>query len=244
MLRKEVFAEFVQDLAYAVRSLRQAPAFTAVAVLTLALGIGANTAIVSVVRGILLRPLPFGQPERLVVVASNYGGRRSTSSAANVADWRVAGSLQRPLLVLLAGVAFVLLIACANVANLLLVRGMVRESELALRTALGAARGRLMRQLVTESLVLASIGGTLGVVLGVAGTRLLVRAAPPTIPRLDAVHVDRCRDRVGECRVRRVACAGGPGNACRSRLGGARRIAPVEPGHSAIDARERCFEHG
>ena len=104
-------------------------------------------------------------------------------------DW-ITGSLRLPLLTLLGGVAFVLLIACANVANLLLVRGVAREGELAVRTALGAGRGRLIRQLVTESMVLSLIGGGAGFLLAIVGTRFLVAGAPPSIPRLDAIHVD------------------------------------------------------
>ncbi|HEV8197947.1 MAG TPA: ABC transporter permease [Gemmatimonadales bacterium] len=368
-MRTEWLQEFRQDLLFALRGLRKAPGFALVAALTLALGIGANTAIFSVVRGILLRPLPFADPGRLVMVASTYQGQRSTSSPANSYDWRdqnhsfsgisvigshsavltgsgeperlrgfdvganffsilgvkaiagradflpeeaawkgpravvlsetvwrnrfgsdprlvgsmisldnervqvvgvvpaastwpsnavmwfpftmeperlarsrgavylsnlarlkpgvtvasatldmqaiarrletaypdvnkdvsavvipmrewITGGLDTPLYVLLGGVAFVLLIACANVANLLLVRGVAREGELAVRTALGAARGRLVRQLVTESLVLALIGGAAGLALAVGGTRLLVGAAPRSIPRLDAIKVD------------------------------------------------------
>ena len=370
IMRSDFWTELMQDIAYAVRSLRKAPGFAMVAILTLALGIGANTAIFSVVRGILLLPLPFAQPDRLVMVASTYGSPRpSPTSPANAYDWRaqnksftslavvtghsavltgsgdpekirgfdvgadffsilgvkalhgrstftpedstwqgtksvmmsetlwrtrfgsdtalvgkmitldnerylvagiipaasswpantmlwypftfdpaklqqsrgavylnvigrlkpgatlasatadmsaiaarlakdypnvndkvgtvvvplqewITGSLRRPLLILLGGVAFVLLIACANVANLLLVRGVARAGELAVRTALGAGRGRLIRQLVTESMVLSLIGGGAGFLLAIIGTRLLVAAAPPSIPRLDAIHVD------------------------------------------------------
>jgi putative ABC transport system permease protein len=102
----------------------------------------------------------------------------------------VTGKLRLPLLVLLGGVAFVLLIACANVANLLLVRGVAREGELAVRTALGAGRGRLIRQLVTESLVLSLVGGSIGLLLAILGTKLLIVSAPQNIPRLGAIRVD------------------------------------------------------
>jgi putative ABC transport system permease protein len=365
-----LLAQISQDIGYALRSLRKAPGFAAVAVATLALGIGANTAIFSVVNGILLRPLPFQDPDRLVMVAASYDGRRAApASPANIVDWQtqnhsftsiaivggqsavltgsgdperlrgsevsadfftvlgvkpvvgrlaftpdeaafngskavllneslwktrfggdlalvgktitldnesylvagivpaaaawpanavfwmpftfdpahlaqsrgavylnaiarlkpgvtlesaaadmkavqqrldteypeantgvgskvltmqegITGDLRRPLYVLLGGVAFVLLIACANVANLLLVRGVAREGEIAVRTALGAGRGRLMRQLVTESVVLSLIGGAAGLMLAVYGTQLLVSLAPASIPRLDSIRVD------------------------------------------------------
>ena len=368
-MRAELLQELRQDLGYAVRALRRSPGFALVAALTLALGIGANTAIFSVVRGILLRPLPFQEPDRLVAVLATYDGNPSSYvSPANLVDWQdrnrsfssfsileqhgvvltgagdpellsgydvsagyfdmlgvrpvagrlgfteaeaawqgpkvvilneavwrnrfggdpavvgrmitlddqryevvgvapsasawpagtmlwfpftydpaqlagsrgavylnaiarlrpgatvtsaaddmraVAAALEReypvnlavgatvvplqeeltegfdqPLYILLGGVGFVLLIACSNVAGLLLVRGLAREAELAVRTALGAGRGRLVRQLVTESLVLALLGGAAGLALAAAGVRLLLRIAPPSIPRLDAIHID------------------------------------------------------
>ena len=368
-MRTELLDGLTQDVSFALRTLRRAPAFTLVAALTLAIGIGANTAIFSVVRGILLRPLPFSDPSRIVMVRSTYDGKPGVNSPANVSDFRarnhsftsmavfesraavltgsgdpeqlpgyevggdffrilgvralqgttvfapedtvwtgtksvlvsetlwrtrfgsspslvgsmltldneryrvigivpagaawptramlwfpftydpaeleksrgavyletvarlkrdatiesattdmkriasalaeqypdmdaqlgamvipmhefLTGNLRLPLLVLLGGVAFVLLIACANVANLLLVRGVAREGELALRTALGAARGRLIRQLVTESLVLSIVGGAIGLLLAIAGTKLLIASAPTNIPRLDEIRID------------------------------------------------------
>lgn len=102
----------------------------------------------------------------------------------------VVGFIQAPLLILLGTVALVLLIACANVANLLLARASVRARELAVRSSLGAARTRIIRQLLTESVVLAVGGGLLGLALGVWGTALLVRFAPAGLPRASEIGLD------------------------------------------------------
>lgn len=96
-----------------------------------------------------------------------------------------------PLLILLTSVAFLLLIACANVGNLLLVQAAGREREAALRLALGAGRARLVRQGLTESLVLSAIGGAAGLALGWAGTRALVRLQPQGMLRVHDFGVDR-----------------------------------------------------
>ena len=84
----------------------------------------------------------------------------------------------------------VLVIACVNVTNLLLARGVQRRSEFALRAALGAGGGRLIRQLLTESLVLATLGGIAGVFVAVLGVRALVALSPPGLPRVGDIGVD------------------------------------------------------
>lgn len=357
-----------RDLRYGARSLRRTPAFTAIAVITLAFGIGANTAIFSVVNGVLLRPLPYPEPERLAMV---YGTSLQTSQdripfcAADFLDWksknevfesvaafssnrfsfsggespeqidgawvtsdffntigvqpalgrgflpgedeskaiqtvvisdslwrrrlgsdpnvidqqitlnarlftiigvmpagfqfpekdtelwaaerlpparrgpyymwgigrlspgatldraqaematiarrvqdqinspnrdwtwtsislteRIVGKIRPALLVLLGAVFFVLLIACANIANLLLARATAREKEISVRMALGASRSRLLRQLLTESLLLSSIGAVAGLPLAVWGMRLVIALSPSDFPRINEIGID------------------------------------------------------
>ena len=369
--RKNMAVDLWQDLRYAARMLVKNPGFTAVAVIALALGIGANTAIFSVVNTVLLRPLPYKDPERLVMVFEDsraHGHPRDTPTAANYIDWRnqnqvfenmvaiaggsfnltgvgdperiagyrvsaslfpmlgvspqlgrwftteedqaganrvmimshrlwqrrfggdpnivgkpltlngrsvtvvgimpadfqfhtqadelwvpiafsqeeqqnrsahfldvmarlkpgvtlsqaqadmstiaarlqqqypetntnvgsevvplhehMIGDIRSALLIFLGAVGLVLLIACVNVANLLLARAAVRQREIALRVALGASRWRLIRQFLTESVLLGMVGGVAGLVLAVAGLKLLTAIIPPNIPQIKNVSID------------------------------------------------------
>jgi putative ABC transport system permease protein len=357
--------DLLQDLRYAARTLRKNPGFTMIAALTLALGIGANTAIFSLVNGVLLRPLPYAQPERLVgttqyypqgalkvmreqsrtmelvgvsdngefnltgsgdpvrlignsvsadffsvlgeqaamgrtfqdgedqpgkdreVILSRALWERRFQSDPNIvgrwitlegvdrqiigvmpADFRfpspktelwvplhmdprdigtywgdsympligrlrpgatlqqartelkimlprvlaafawampddsfvtgtvvsleeaIVGDARGKLLILLGAVGLLLLIACANVANLLLARATTREKEIAVRVALGASRGRILRQLITESVLLSLIGAALGLGVAVYGLSIMKTALPPDTPRLPDVALD------------------------------------------------------
>ena len=115
---------------------------------------------------------------------ANFNGSVSPASEELVGDIRPV------ILVLMGAVGLLLLIACSNVASLFVARAEARQREIALRAALGARAGRIVRQLLTESVVLAAAGGLLGLLLATYGIRALVAAAPPTLPRLGAIDMD------------------------------------------------------
>jgi predicted permease len=122
-------------------------------------------------------------------IKSSFDGGNFDFNIVSVRD-HLVGDIRPALVAMLVAVTLVLLIAAVNVANLTLARSASRLKEISIRTALGAARGRIIRQLLTESLLLALVGGALGALTAVWGVDLLVKLAPEDIPRLDQIGID------------------------------------------------------
>lgn len=251
-------SSLTKEIGFALRSLRKNPGFAATAIVTLALGIGASTAIFSVVNAILLRPLPYEDPERLAIVWADLRHRNvvdfpfapgdfqdlreqggevfSGIAALQTGRQTITDDANRPEMVRMAfatsnifdvlgmraaigrtffesdgipqppppqpvaraqsGAAaapapppFPTIVVPSH-ANLLLLRASARERELAVRAALGGSRWAIVRQLLSESLVLAGIGAGIGVLLAQGGIDLLVALAPTNLPRMDTVRID------------------------------------------------------
>ncbi len=125
-------------------------------------------------------------------IVREHPGQYDPDTVVTVTPLRefLVGRVGTAVLVLLGAVGFVLLIACANVANLVLARATAREREMAVRAALGAGRGRLARQLLTESALLALCGGLAGVLIAWWGTALVARLGPSELPRVSAIEID------------------------------------------------------
>ncbi len=123
----------------------------------------------------------------------------------------MVGDLRSTLVVVLAAAALLLLLASVNVTNLMLARGSVRSREIAVRVALGAGRGRIVRQLLTESLVLSTAGTVVGLAIAYVGVRVLLAFGASELPRLDQRAVHRCaRHRLRAHRARdRPRCSSG-----------------------------------
>jgi len=120
---------------------------------------------------------------------SQYPGTNRRVTVRPIKE-NVVGRVETPLLVLLAAVGFVLLIACANVAHMLLARTSDRQREIAVRTALGAGRMRVIRQFLTENLLLAALGASAGLLLAIWGVKVLVALSPANLPRVETIAID------------------------------------------------------
>ncbi len=130
----------------------------------------------------------------LETIRADIAKQRPTDSRTNLRVMllrdRIAGGMRRPLLILWVAAGFVLLVACVNISNLLLVRAAARRKEMAIRAALGAAKSRLIKQLLTESILLALAGGAAGIVFAFWALRLLLTISPMDVPRIRNAAID------------------------------------------------------
>ncbi len=124
-------------------------------------------------------------------IEQQYPDMKDKGAAVISLEDQMVGSIRPALMILMAAVGFVLIVACANVANLMLARALSREREIAIRAALGASRLRIIRQLLTESLLLALAGGALGLMLAYWLVEVLISFSPPSIYRIEEVGIDR-----------------------------------------------------
>jgi hypothetical protein len=180
----------LQDVRFATRTLRKSPGFTAAAALTLGLGIGATTILFSIAYGVLMKPLPWADADRLVRVTETRGGRvgrvRGTLMNSTFVAWAdrpstidgLAGWLRpQPMTITVRGTTEPL------------ARSVSRGQEIAIRAALGAGALRLTRQLLGENAVLGAVGGAIGFALAIALHRILPVVLPADFPRLDNVSI-------------------------------------------------------
>src|SRR5438270_7077509 len=191
-----------RDIRYAVRSLAGDRGFTITVVLTIAVCIAVNAATFALVNSVLLRPLPVPDARSILILSNRYpkAGADFGFNAA-IGDYKellinagfhtvvspleemLVGRVRSSLYLLWGGAAFVLLIGAVNVANLVLARTSLRRKEFATRLALGAGAGRLTRQLVTESILVAVAGGAAGPALGTGLVRALARSGIERLAR-------------------------------------------------------------